>query len=243
METSNIRDQFNLYWKKISFIVLIICAITGQSYAQVPNNQGWNLPNYDNRTLHYGFQLGINYSYFRIKHPQRFLEQDTVTALYSVGSPAFSLGFVFNARLGKYFDVRLLPTVSFYQRRLDYELKDRAPISVIFSSSFIEFPLLLKYKSTRRKNLRTYFIGGIKPGLSVGSKKEDKEEIGAAAYDFSIDFGFGADIYYPLFKFSPELRFSLGLMNLLGPSDDPTIFNQNVERLSSYTITLFFLFE
>ena len=86
-------------------------------------------------------------------------------------------------------------------------------------------------------------IRGLKPGVVVGSKKEDNEEISGANLDCSVDVGFGMDIYYPLFKFSPELRFSMGMLNLLGESPNVTVYNQNVKALNSYTITLFFLFE
>ncbi len=243
MEAFNIGNQFNLYWKKI--IICCLLLFSGlDNFAQQLNNQGWNLPNYDNRLLHYGFQLGLNYSQFRIKHSDNFLEQDTVQSVYGIGSGAFTLGFILNVRLGEYFDGRVLPTVSFYQRQLNYHLKDgKETINIIFSSSFIELPLLIKYKSSRRKNTRMYMIGGVKPGMTVGSKKEDKDLIKSATFDLSVDVGLGMDIYYPLFKFAPEVRFSVGLLNMLGKSDEKTIYSENLETLNTYTVTLFFLFE
>lgn len=244
MEAFNIGNQFNLYWKKIVICCLLLFSTCNIIFAQQMNNQGWNLPNYDNRFLHYGFQLGVNYSQFRVKQSENFIKQDSVESVYGIGSTAFSLGFILNARLSEYFDFRVLPTVSFYQRQLNYHLKDTEdPIGIIFSSSFIELPLLLKYKSSRRKNTRMYMLCGIKPGMTVGSKKEDKDLIKSATFDVSVDVGLGLDIYYPLFKFAPELRFSLGLLNMLGESEQITIYSENIETLNTYTVTLFFLFE
>ncbi|MCP4521126.1 MAG: PorT family protein [Cytophagales bacterium] len=240
MEAANRWYQFNLYWKKIIIFCTLLCFFSGVK-AQVLRG---NLINYDNRPVHYGFHLGINHSKFRVKHPQYFLEQNEVDAVYGVGSTAFSLGFVFNFRVGEYFDFRTLPTVSFYQRTLQYELSaQETPVLVVFSSSFIELPLLMKYKSYRRGNYRMYMIGGAKPGISVGSKKEEADKIGANGFDVSIDVGFGLDIYYPLFKFAPELRFSMGLMNLLGPSAEENIYNQTISQLNAYTVTLYLHFE
>lgn len=235
-------------WERKVLKFLLLCT-TFLSFthvqAQVQSNQGWNLPNYDNRAIHYGFHIGFNYSQFRVKHNQDFVNQDSVQAVYSVGSPSVSLGFVFNLRLSEFFDLRFLPTAALYERKLNFHFESDPALTKSHVSSFIEFPFLLKYKSSRRKNMRMYIVGGIKPGMTVGLKKSDEgsNEASRAKYDCTLDIGLGTDIYYPLFKFAPELRFSLGLMNLLANSEETQLENENIDRLSSYTITLLFSFE
>lgn len=147
-------------------------------------------------------------------------------------------------RLAEYFDLRLLPNVAFYERKIRYRFPNVSqPVDAIFESSFIEFPLLLKYKAHRRANHRMYMVGGFKYGIEVGGKKDEKKksQLRTTGSDFALDIGFGVDKYYPLFKFSPELRFAIGLKNLHNKDDN--IFSNSIERMKTYTVTLYLHFE
>ena len=42
----------------------------------------------------------------------------------------------------------------------------------IVENTMVEFPILLKYKSERRGNIRMYMIGGVKPGIEASGKKD-----------------------------------------------------------------------
>ncbi len=221
----------------------MLCFVSLTGFSQT--KQHMNLPNYDNKFLHYGFSVGSNYSIFRLKHSNDFLTQDSFKSIRSVGSYSFSLGFILNMRLAEFFDLRLLPTVSFYNRLIDYESTNEevGTNTLRFESSFIEFPLLVKYKAQRRGNHRMYMVGGLKPGFAVGGNKDEAngDLLKIPRQDLSIEAGFGLDIYYELFKFSPELRFSLGLINLHDKID--TVESQSINSLTTYTISLFLFFE
>ena len=53
-----------------------------------------------------------------------------------------------------------------------------------------------------------YMIGGVKPGIEASGKKDKtKAELEIKGTNLSLEAGFGFDLYYPLFKFSPEIRF------------------------------------
>jgi len=54
------------------------------------------------------------------------------------------------------------------------------------------------------------------------------------------DFGFGFDLYYPLFKFSPEIRFSFGLLDVVGSNND---FTAGIKELKSKTVSIYFHFQ
>ena len=242
MATINSRDKFNLYWAKKINVIIVLCLCVCSGFSQTTEHR--NLPNYDNNFLHYGFSVGANYSVFRLKHSDAFLTQDSFSSVRSIGTYSFSLGFILNMRLAEFFDLRLLPAVSFYNRKIKYNYSDPEVGELLlgFESSFIELPLVLKYKAQRRGNYRMYMIGGVKPGFAVGGNKDSKEErLSLPARDFAIEAGFGLDIYYELFKFSPELRFSLGLVNLHDKIQTPE--SQVMERLSTYTVSLYFFFE
>ncbi|MGB3617899.1 MAG: porin family protein [Catalinimonas sp.] len=231
--------------------------------------KGNNLPGYENRLLHYGFFVAVNYSTFRAQHSSYFQDQldgtlfenieevedvavaNPILALQPKGFGGFTLGFVLNLHLGEHFDLRFTPGASFYQRQVEYTFSGNLPDEETNSStqlsgtifSFIETPLLLKFKSARRQNVRLYLVGGVRPGLEVGARRNETsdEVLRTENTDFSIEYGIGADLYYPLFKFSPELRFSHGISDMKLTSTNP--FARSLRRLTTHTVTLYFFFE
>ncbi|WP_299249242.1 porin family protein [uncultured Cytophaga sp.] len=220
----------------ILFLSLFILA---KVQAQDPR---WtNLPFYDDKFMHYGFTLGVNASGFQSRVSPNYFN-DTVRSAAGTYTPGFSLGFIVNFRLHDHFDLRVLPTVGFYSRNIKYDFYNSSEIQTI-ESTFMEIPLMLKYKSMRRNNSRMYVIGGLKAAIEAGAKKKQRKitDLRTDGFDLCLDLGVGMDLYCPLFKFSPEIRFSHGLLNLL--SHDPNIYSSSLSRLSSNTISLFLNFE
>ena len=114
----------------------------------------------------------------------------------------------------------------------------------LVETTMVELPILLKYKSERRDNVRMYMIGGIKPGIDAsGKKKLDQtiESLEVKGTNLSLEAGLGFDLYFPLFKFSPELRYSRGLINILNNATN--IYGVPLQRVNTNTITLYFLFQ
>ena len=69
-------------------------------------------------------------------------------------------------------------------------------------STMVEVPLLLKYKSERRGNIRMYMIGGVKPGIEASGKNEEtRAELKIKGSNLSLEAGFGFDLYYPFLSF------------------------------------------
>lgn len=223
-----------------------------------------NYVRYDQRRIRFGFYIAPNLARFKVQHSQAYVRQvaslkrtDSLQ-LNSYYSTNFGLGFISNIKLNQYLDVRVLPGVAFYRRGIDlqgdslvnlnkplgYQIKDGHERRVV-ESAMIELPILLKIKSKRRRNVRMYFVGGIKPSMDVTAKKEtnsgETEKFRGRPNDVCIEYGVGADLYYPFFKFGPELRFSHGLPNML--RDDNSVFNQAINRATTHTITLLFQFE
>ncbi len=204
-------------------------------------------PNYDQRWISYGFLLQGHTSTYQIKYSDAFVSDsfDSVFAISPRWSTGFSLGFIVNVKLETYFDLRLTPTVSFHEYKIDYEFIDDPVDNQLIESTVVELPLLLKYKSARRGNARMYFVGGIKPGFEVSGKNKSEdfgdEYLITKEFNFSGELGFGVDIYYPLFKFSPEIRFSKGFANLLGDSDNA--YGAGLDRINTNTVSLILFFQ
>ena len=132
--------------------------------------------------------------------------------------PGFKLGFISDFNLYYPFDVRTLLQVSFSEFRMDYYYVDGSVFSDTRPSTFLESPVLIKYKSKRRKNHRMFIIAGFKPSLEIGAKNKDeagKDILDLKSFDISFALGFGSDIFFQLFKLSPEIRYSRGLRNVL----------------------------
>ena len=238
-----------------------VLAQTGEPKRQpkagkTPQGDVTNLPNYDSRKFHFGFFLALNYGGFRARHSDYFNQQiqdktnkDRFNAINPVQSPGFTTGFIVSMRLTDLLELRFHPAVSFYQRTVEYRYADSLSHNPVVSAelsqstfSFIELPLLVKIKSVRRKNARMFVTGGIKPGIEVGSKRNEiaPDRLRTSSYDLQLEYGFGVDLYYPLFKFSPEIRFSHGLLNMA--YNDPNAFRKSLATLYTHTVTLYFNF-
>jgi len=208
-----------------------------------------NNPNYDNRKLSYGFLIGLHNTAYQLKYSDKFVlpANDTVLSVQPQWSPGFVLGLIVNYRLGDFFDLRLTPQVAFYEHRLNYMYRVQAEVhsdQQVVETTFVEFPLLLKYKSERRGNVRMYMIGGIKPGFEASGKKNLDNTLATVevkGFSTNLDIGFGFDLYYPLFKFSPEIRFSRGITNML--DNTTNMYGQHLKNITTNTITVYFLFQ
>lgn len=240
--------------KKYILILLTIIFSVNFSFSQKTKVQ--NLRLYDQKRLHFGFTIGLNTSDFYIRNSDIFFDTTQIKEVYGIENkqqPGFHLGPISNLRLGKYFDLRWLINLSFTQRDLQFKvLKENSNGDLYFdthtmaiSSTFIEFPLLLKYKSKRINNYRVYVIGGVNPKLDLAAKKKIPEDkmpmIRLSQPDIYGEAGVGIDFYLPYFKFSPELKMGIGFNNNM--VDDNTEYTGAVKYLKSKVFMLSFHFE
>ncbi len=211
-----------------------------------PKNESW----YDDKPLHFGFSLGTNLMDFNIIPSQTYLAADSLYPHVSLINPGINIQIVTNLRLGKYFDLRFLPGVSFGQRVVRY-YKNK----VIYNdqqrleSSFLEFPLLIKYKGARMNNMRPYVISGVNFRYDLAGKKEFDDQkpvyIRIKRPDLYYEFGAGMDFYLTYFKLSIELKTSNGLGNVLvkeAAPGHPEFYNA-IEKMKSQIWVLAFHFE
>jgi hypothetical protein len=86
-------------------------------------------------------------------------------------------------------------------------------------------------------------VGGLKPGFEVGAKKRQNRNnyIATKVFNLTLEYGIGLDNYYPLFKFAPELRFSLGVMNAFRKQDN--FLSDPIKSVKPFNISLAIMFE
>lgn len=252
------------------FILLLLLCFAGKVFSQ--SKQVPNKPDYDNAPYHFGFLLGINEMLFTIKttpgYQNKFYynndlehsipDQNSDSAnLYSVeATPTFGfvIGIVGNLRLGQYFDMRFTPSLTFGERNLDYTIQnyynkvtpEMLYVTKNIQSTFVEFPLWVRFKGKRIHNVRPYILAGGKYSLDLASNAKKKAEENAANVfinrkDFYALGGVGFDFYTAYFKFGTEISMSYGLFDIL--KRDNTIYTGSIDRMSSKIFQISFTFE
>ena len=236
---------------KIVFILLFLFSLKGVT--QEPKVK--NLVNYDKQPIHFGFSLGFNTMDFVIRPSQDFLDNSKIYSIENQKLLGFNLGPIVNFRMGNYFDFRSLILLSFGQRNLEYRVNPDsvdhdtpAPFSLKtmeLESTFLEFPLSIKYKGKRLNNVRPYIIAGANPKFDLAARKkitkEEKPKIRLRQFDVYYEVGMGLDFYLQFFKFSTEIKFSQGLFNVMKP--DNTAYTNTVDWMHSRMLMLSFHFE
>lgn len=214
----------------------------GQGYKYIRKH----LERYDDKAIHYGFFFAAPVTRFSITHSPTFLTADSAYRIYSPNKASFRVGFVVNGYLNDRYDVRLTPSVSLFSREVLYDYPNGAQVKEIRESTWLDFPLLLKYKSQRRNNSRMYLLAG--GAFSVETNVRRRENQGASrlstgTMDFAVEYGAGFEQFFEFFKFSPELRFSHGLVNLYRPAANGNAASIGIQKLTTHSVTLYLNFE
>ncbi len=254
MQATNFWNKFNIHGYKVIILTLLLVGSGLNTYGQ--RNIKLNLQNFDNRFVHFGYLIGLHSSKARIEYSDQYIQgepgsfQGFLDSLHSIipqNSPGFKVGFIANFHILQYLDIRALIQVSFSEYSFNYRFTkpEQDNIIEVRDPTTVEVPILFKYKSVRRGNVGMYFVGGIKPYFQAAARGERDDEfkgMSTKKFGASIDVGVGFDMFYPLFKFSPEVRYSYGLTNML--KDDPNnAFNAPLKRLVYHNISLFITFE
>lgn len=231
-----------------SLIVVSLIMMPKVVYSQREKvkNDSW----YDEKLLHVGFCVGFNTMDFKIVPSQRNYVADSLFPEITSLKPGINIQIVTDYHPAPSIDLRFLPGVSFGQRNVVYYrnsdvYNDRQNLE----SSFLEFPLLLKYKGVRLNNVRPYVIGGINYRFDLAGKKEYDEDkpvyLRLRKSDIYYETGAGLDMYLTYFKLTVELRVSNGIRDILvhDPAPGHPQFVNAIERMKSQIWVLAFYFE
>lgn len=230
----------------ILVFVIFVSSIT--AYAQQPQLE--NLPRFDLKRIHFGFTLGFNYMDFFLKNSEPMPEGDSIVSVLQNGKPGFQIGIISDLRLGDNLNLRFVPALAFGDRDIVYGIKYASQDTIYdlvksAESTFLDFPLLFKYKTDRINNFRAYVLFGGKYSLDLASqskkKKEDDLSLKLLPNDFSAEVGVGMDFYLEYFKFGIELKMSYGLVDVLKREQSPYI--DCIDKLRSKMLWVCFNFE
>jgi len=242
--------------KPILIILLMLFTLSVFSQVEHPRN----LTSFDLKRIHFGFTVGVNM--MDVGFTRNYEAVNFRYADLSYLQPGFQVSIVSDLRLNKNWNLRFLPGISFGSREIwFYEYNDGVvgdPVEiphvanpVALGPAFLDFPLLLKYRSKRVNNYRPYVVAGLNFRYDMSAKKpgvydsDSDEFLKFRRGDLYLEFGFGVDNYLKYFKFAPELKVAIGLMNMIDPNGRTghPEFANSIEYARSYIIMLNFHFE
>ena len=252
--------------KALKIIAVTLLLIAGVVPAQAQRRVIHYLPKYEQEPYHFGFLLAYNQMMYTVKTiedyqnvpqpanswPNGNYNIPSTQNLYvynieTLQTPGFTVGIIGSKRLGRYFDLRLIPSLSFSERRMRYDVAVKnldgeitmKTFTKSIGTTFVEFPLNIKYRSKRYNNIGAYLMGGVNPKIDLASQKDNKETDGQGnefinnlvtkRFDVAGEIGAGFDIYNQWFKMGIEVKMSYGLLDIV--KNEAFIYTAPIDKL------------
>lgn len=206
-----------------------------------------NFREFQKKAYYFGLTFGYNSSNFQIDYSKNAILNDSFKIVEGIPSSGLNVSMIANMKLGEYFDFRFLPGFSFVNHKISYlSAITNTESTRDIESVLVQAPFQVRYKSDPFHDMRVFILGGIKYTYDVASNARIREEqanrtVLLSPHDFSVEVGGGFQFFFPFFIFSPELKFSQGIGNVL-------IFNNKLEQTNvaskvysrAFTISLHF---
>ena len=232
---------------RIYLLFLSLFFITINSFAQRNYSKIENLQNFDQKKIHFGYYFGVNnYNYkldYKVNPEKRTLIGDQV---------GINVGLIGDLRLRKNLNLRFEPglytnksEIVFYERG---EFTKNTDTLRSIKSTYIHFPILIKYSAKRYNNIKPYVLGGLSTSFNLSSNQNSPEDNNNGVFrlktnSFYYEIGFGIDFYLQYFKFSPSIRGVFSLKNEIVPDlDSNSPWTSNIDKMSSRAIFINFSF-
>lgn len=219
--------------KKLS-LLLLLTFVARVAYPQ------FNFHEMSRKQVYFGIAMAANVADFKIYHSAKVPQNDSIRYFKPRLGPGFNLGIIANYQFHRMFDLRFIPTLSFSDKSIEYEDLDNAILRKNISSIYLNFPLLLRFKSDPIKDFRIYVIAGLRYDFDLASNVKSRRAddiIKLRRHDAAAEYGIGFMIYFPNFIMSPEFKMSHGFIDIHAPT--PGLINSRViERMYSRTFTL-----
>jgi hypothetical protein len=232
--------------KKIVFLLLLSLTIKGHAQftkSIFSKDPIINLETWQQQRLYFGFYLGFNSYDFK-------MDYKTVGPDIQVKkTTGFNVGLVADLKLQEYINLRFEPGLYYTKRDLYYPnfTTENDALREV-NSTYIHFPLLLKFSSLRTGNVRPYLLGGVSATLNLSSNSKSlddnlEQRFRVKAWTPNYELGFGIDIFSEYFIFSPSIRGVFGLNDELIRDKDPASpWTGNIESMKSRAIFINFTF-
>ena len=232
------------------------------------------MPHYDEQLLHYGFALALNQLFVTIKPVENLSslkfsgsseipditpapEQARVLSISCKPDMGFTVSILGDLRIGNHFNLRFIPSFIYGSTAILYTIEELnmnpstmkidtiiESITKEIPSTYINFPLEIKFKAVRYNNFRPYLMVGAQYSLDLSSNAKKRAEPGQVQFkqsDFYLAGGVGCDLYNEWFKLGIELKMMYGLNDKLAHKG--TIYTETISNLQSKIFQLSVTFE
>jgi len=231
---------------------LLFFLISVSVFSQQDKKGAPNLPGFDEKKLHFGFLIGFNTLDFNLYNSGKVTaDGNEYYAEVLDLKPGLNIGIVSSLRLNRNFNLRFLPGISFGQRDLSYfkifndSISAEPTTTLQLKSTFLEFPLVLKFSGRRMHNAKPFITAGFNTRYDLAKNKQD--HLLLRSLDLYWEGGAGFDFYMTYFRLSVELKASVGMFDILNhegtkePGDE--IYTQTLDALKSRVFSVTFYFE
>ena len=203
-----------------------------------------NLENFDQQRIYWGYYLGFSSFDFKTD-----FKTNTGQPIDIKGNTGFNVGLVGALRLQEYIELRFEPGLYYASRTITYSqfTTDRDGLREV-KATYIDFPLLVKFSSLRTGNIRPYLVGGLSATLNLSSNSKSKNDnlqqtFRVKPWTQNYQLGFGVDLYFEYFKFSPSIRGVFGLGDELIRDTDPNSpWTGNIQSMRTRAVLVNFTF-
>ncbi len=191
--------------KKILFLLLF--SVVFQAYSQ--RFRVDNIPTFDEKRIHYGFYLGLNFSDFKIDYIPSGFPEASVTVEPTAG---FNVGLIADLRLHKNINLRFEPGLASNSKNIYFNHLQTPRDSVReIGTTYMHLPLVLKFSTNRWNNIRPYVLAGVSYDHNFSSNESNSDDNFSGEFrmktsNWMYEVGVGIDIYLYYFKFSPSIR-------------------------------------
>lgn len=212
-------------------IVFVLLAINAIVYGQYPTVRERinNLPNFDERPVHYGYFIGINQYDFRIDYVGDYYRINGYDDIEVIPKKGFNIGMIGDLRINQFLSLRLEPGLYYSQRDLFYpelpEFKSEQDRLREIKSTYIHLPLYLKVNAKRINNFRPFLLFGVSTDFNLSSNFKNIDDNTTGVFrtinqSLNYEIGLGFEFYLFYFKFTPSVRGIFSFENELVPDND-----------------------
>ncbi|MEM7655074.1 MAG: porin family protein [Bacteroidota bacterium] len=218
-------------------LIFLVSQSFGQSYG--------NSHPFDFKKFNLGFLMGLTYNGYNLKEQINVVDDGIVlNRITKVPKYGINLGIISNYNFAKQVNLRFVPTISLEQRDFNYLFANDSLVVRKIEASYLNLPIMFQFKTKYYKAVRMYVLAGGQIGFNLSSNKKvinDDNLLKISTHDISLNFGFGFNLYGDRIKLSPEIMYSLGVINIYQP--EHTSHAYAIQRLSSQVISFNINFE
>lgn len=233
-----------------TFITIIVLILAGKPSMQAQLNRTLqNQPYADQKMYHLGFMIGLNAQNMILTNTG--VKDNNGQAWFAdIASykPGFSVGIIGDRYLNEYFNIRIVPSLHFGEKKITFrEQTSGEEYKKNFRCNYVSLPLQVKFNAGRINNYRPYLLAGGYTNMDISNERD--KALRFKKMDYGLEFGVGCNFYLPLFKLCPELKFSLGLTDIINKNNSDLTeleilkYRNSVSSGKTRMISLIFNFE